>query len=56
MVPPIQYTEMAKFLIENVEKIDHRNLNEGVPISLAFRFMKEADLEFSRLKGRHIAT
>ena len=38
-------TEMAKFLIEDVDKIDHRNLNVGVPISLAFRFMKEAVLE-----------
>ena len=40
--------EMAKFLIENfdkIDKIDHRNLNVGVPISLAFRFMKEAVLE-----------
>ena len=37
---------MAKFLIENFDQIDHRNLNVGVPISLAFRFMKEADLEF----------
>ena len=26
-------TEMAKFLIEDVDKIDHRNLNVGVPIS-----------------------
>ena len=32
--------EMAKFLIENFDKIDHRNLNVGVPISLAFRFMR----------------
>ena len=46
--------EMAKFLIENFDKIDHRNLNVGVPISLAFRFMKEAVLEFLARKEMKI--
>ena len=42
--------ELANFLIVNFDKIDHRNLNAGVPISLAFSFMKEAVLARKEMK------
>ena len=46
-------TEIAKFLTENSEKIDGKNLNSQVTIGLAVSFKKETVLEFLAKKGEN---